>query len=79
MDLKHKLNIALRRPADLPDALSPIKLKLSSVLEGAVFIAAITSLLNSLLEKLFFKSAENASKLLENNTFYGEKKGETKL
>ena len=68
MDLKHTLKIALRRPADLPDALSPIKLKLSSVLEGAVFIAAITSLLNSLLERLFFKSSENASKLLENNS-----------
>ena len=60
--------IALRRPVNLPDALSPIKLKLSSVLEGAVFIAAITSLLNSLLERLFFKSSENASKLLENNS-----------
>ena len=68
MDLKHTLKIALRRPANLPDALSPIKLKLSSVLEGAVFIAAITSLLNSLLERLFFKSSENASKLLRNNS-----------
>ena len=68
MDLKHTLKIALRRPADLPDALSPIKLKLSSVIECAVFIAAITSLLNSLLERLFFKSSENASKLLENNS-----------
>ncbi len=68
MDLKNTLKIALRRPANLPDALSPIKLKLSSLLEGAVFIAAITSLLNSLLERLFFKSSENATKLLENNS-----------
>jgi hypothetical protein len=68
MDFKHLLIISLRRPAELPDVLSPIKLKLSSVIESAVFIAAITSLLNSLLERLFFKSSENASKLLENNS-----------
>ena len=68
MDLKQLLIVSLRRPAELPDALRPIKLKLSSVLEGAVFIAATTSLLNSLLERLIFKSSANASKLLENNS-----------
>ena len=68
MDLKQLLIVSLRRPAELPDALRPIKLKLSSVLEGAVFIAATTSLLNSFLETLIFKSSANTSKLLENNS-----------
>ncbi len=68
MDLKQLLIVSLRRPAQLPDALRPVKLKLSSVLEGAVFISATTALLNSLLEKLIFKSSANASKLLENNS-----------
>ncbi len=68
MDFKQLLIMGLRRPAELPDVLRPIKLKLSFVLEGAVFIAATTSLLNSLLEKLIFKSSANASKLLENNS-----------
>ncbi len=68
MDFKQLLMISLRRPTELPDVLRPIKLKLNSVLEGAVFIAATTSLLNSLLERLIFKSSVNASKLLENNS-----------
>ena len=68
MDLNQLLIVSLRRPAELPDALRPIKLKLSSVLEGAVFIAATTSLLNSVLERLIFKSSANTSKLLENNS-----------
>ena len=68
MDFKQLLIISLKRPAELPDVLGPIKLKLSSVIEGAVFIAATTSLLNSLLERLIFKSSANASKLLENNS-----------
>ena len=68
MDLKQLLIVSLRRPAELPDALRPVKLKSSSVLEGAVFISATTALLNSLLEKLIFKSSANASKLLENNS-----------
>ncbi len=68
MDFKQLLLISLRKPAELPDLLRPIKLKLSSVLEGTVFIAATTSLLNSLLEKLIFKTSANASKLLENNS-----------
>ena len=68
MDFKQLLIISLRRPAELPDVLRPIKLKLSYVLEGAVFIAATTAVLNSLLERLIFKSSANASKLLENNS-----------
>ena len=68
MDFKQLLIISLRRPAELPDILRPIKLKLSSVLEGAVFIAATTSLLNSLLERLIFQSSANASELLEKNS-----------
>ena len=68
MDFKQLLLLSLRRPAELPYVLRPIKLKLGSVLEGAVFIAATTSLLNSLLERLIFKSSANASKLLENNS-----------
>jgi len=47
MDLKHKLKIALRRPADLPDALSPIKLKLSSVLEGLYFLKGQSCMMGS--------------------------------
>ena len=68
MNLNQLLMISLRRPAELPGRLSPIKLKLNSVVEGAFFIAAMTSLLNSSLDKLIFKSSENASKLLENNS-----------
>ncbi len=68
MDFKQLLIISLRRPAELPDILRPFKLKLSSVLEGAVFIAATTSLLNSLLERLIFQSSANASELLEKNS-----------
>ena len=69
MDLRQLVIMSLRRPAELPDFLNPIKLKLNSVVEGAVFIAATTSLLNSSLERLIFKSSEDASKLLENNAF----------
>ena len=68
MELKQLLITSLRRPAELPDLLSSVKLKLNTVFEGAIFIAAITSLLNSSLDRLIFKSSENASKLLENNT-----------
>ena len=68
MDLKQLLMISLRKPADLPDILRPLKLKLNSIVEGAFFIAATTSLLNASLERLIFKSSENASKLLENNS-----------
>ena len=68
MDLKQLLIISLRRPAELPDILSPVKLKLNTVVEGAVFIAATTALLNSSLDRLIFRSSENASKLLENNS-----------
>ena len=68
MDFKRLLEVALRKPAKLPDALSPFKLKLNTIVEGALFIAATTSLLNSSLERLIFKSSENASKLLENNS-----------
>ena len=67
MELKQLLEVSLRRPAELPDVLSPIKLKLNSIFEGALFIAATTSLLNSSLDRLIFKSSENASKLLEKN------------
>ena len=68
MELKQLLITSLRRPAELPDILSPVKLKLNTVFEGAIFIAATTSLLNSSLDRLIFKSSENASKLLENNS-----------
>ena len=68
MDFKHLLLLSLRKPADLPNLLSSFKLKLNTIIEGAVFIAATTSLLNSLLDRLVFKSSENASKLLENNS-----------
>ena len=68
MELKELLIISLKRPAELPDILSPVKLKLNSIVEGTLFIAATTSLLNSCLDRLFFKSSENASKLLENNS-----------
>ena len=68
MDLKQLLMISLRRPAELPDKLSPFKLALNSVVEGALFIAATTSLFNSSLDVLIFKSSQNASKLLENNS-----------
>ena len=69
MDFKQLLIIGLRRPTELPYKLSPIKLELNTVVEGALFIAATTSLLNSSLDRLIFKSSENASKLLENNVF----------
>ena len=68
MDLKQLLIISLRRPAELPDILSPVKLKLNTVVEGALFIAATTALLSSSLDRLIFRSSENASKLLENNS-----------
>ena len=68
MEFKQLLLLSLRKPADLPNLLSSFKLKLNTIVEGALFIAATTALLNSLLDKLIFKSSENASKLLENNT-----------
>ena len=68
MEFKQLLLLSLRKPADLPDLLSSFKLKLNTIIEGAIFIAAITSLLNSLLDRLIFKSSENASRLLENNS-----------
>ena len=68
MEFKQLLLSSLRKPADLPDLLSSLKLKLNTIVEGAIFIAATTSLLNSSLDKLIFKSSENASKLLENNS-----------
>ena len=68
MDLKQLLIISLRRPAELPDILSPIKFKLNIIVEGALFIAATTALLSSSLDRLIFRSSENASKLLENNS-----------
>ena len=68
MEFKQLLLWSLRKPADLPDLLSPLKLKISTIVEGAIFIAATTSLLNSSLDKLIFKSSENASRLLENNS-----------
>ena len=68
MDLKQLLIISLRRPTALPNKLSQIKLELNTLVEGALFIAATTSLLNSSLDRLIFKSYENASKLLENNS-----------
>ena len=68
MEFKHLLLLSLRKPADLPNLLSSFRLKLNTIIEGAVFIAATTSLLNSLLDRLVFKSSENASKLLENNS-----------
>ena len=69
MDFKQLLKISLRRPTELPHKLSQIKLELNTVVEGALFIAAITALLNSSLDRLIFKSSENASKLLENSSF----------
>jgi hypothetical protein len=68
MDFKQLLIISLRRPAELPDTLSSFKVKLNTLVEGALFIAATTSLLNSSLDRLIFKSSESASKLLENNS-----------
>ena len=68
MDLKQILLVSLKKPANLPETLSPLKLKLNSLIEGAFFIAATTSLLNSCLDKFIFRSSENASKLLENNS-----------
>ena len=68
MEFKQLLLLGLRKPACLPDFLGSLKLKLTTIIEGAVFIAATTSLLNSSLDRLIFKSSENASKLLENNS-----------
>ena len=68
MEFKQLLLLSLRKPAYLPDLLGSLKLKLTTIIEGAVFIAATTSLLNSFLDRLVFKSSENASKLLENNS-----------
>ena len=68
MEFKQLLLLSLRKPADIPNLLSSFRLKLNTIIEGAVFIAATTSLLNSLLDRLVFKSSENASKLLENNS-----------
>ena len=68
MEFKQLLLLSLRKPAYLPDLLGSLKLKLTTIIEGAVFIAATTSLLNSFLDRLIFKSSENASKLIENNT-----------
>ena len=68
MEFKQLLLLSLRKPAYLPDLLGSLKLKLTTIIEGAVFIAATTSLLNSFLDRLIFKSSENASKLLENNS-----------
>ena len=68
MDLKQLLIISLRKPVELPGILSQSKLQLNTVVEGAIFIAATTSLLNSSLDRLIFRSSENASKLLENNS-----------
>ena len=68
MEFKQFLLLSLRKPADLPNLLCSFRLKLNTIIEGAVFIAATTSLLNSLLDRLVFKSSENASKLLENNS-----------
>ena len=69
MDLKQLLMISLTRPTELPQKLSQVELKLNTLVEGAFFIAATTSLLNSSLDRLIFKSSENASKLLENSSF----------
>ena len=69
MDLKQLLTISLRRPTELPHKLSQVKLELNTLVEGALFIAVTTSLLNSSLDRLIFKSYENASKLLENSSF----------
>ena len=68
MDLKQLLIISLRKPTELPGILSPFKLQLNTVVESAIFIAATTSLLNFSLDRLIFRSSENASKLLENNS-----------
>ena len=68
MEFKQLLLLSLRKPAYLPDLLGSLKLKLTTIIEAAVFIAATTSLLNSFLDRLIFKSSENASKLLENNS-----------
>ena len=68
MEFKQLLLLSLRKPAYLPDFLGLLKLKLTTIIEGAIFIAATTSLLNSFLDRLIFKSSENASKLLENNS-----------
>lgn len=67
MDLNQLFIICLKRPTELPLKLSPIKLKLNTIVEAAIFIAAITSLLNSSVDRLVFKSVENASELLQNN------------
>ena len=68
MDLKQLLLISLTKPVELPKVLSPFRLKLTNIFEGALFLAATTSLLNSSLDRLIFRSSENASILLENNS-----------
>ena len=68
MEFKQLLILSLKKPTDLPNILSPFKLKFNTIVEGAVFVAATTALLNSSLDKLVFKSSENVSKLLENNS-----------
>ena len=68
MNLKQILLVSLKKPANLPETLSPLKFKLINVVEGALFIAATTSLLNSSLDKLIFRSSENATKLHENSS-----------
>ena len=69
MDFKQLLIISLRRPTELPHKLSQVKVELNFLVEGALFIAVTTSLLNSSLDRLIFKSYENASKLFENSAF----------
>ena len=67
MELKQLLLSSLRKPADIPNLLSSLRLKLNTIIEGALFIAATTSLFNSLLDRLIFKSSENASKLIQSD------------
>ena len=68
MNFTKLLLISLRTPAELPGNLSPLKLEFKNIVEGALFIAAITALLNAILDKLVFRSAENASELLQNSS-----------
>ena len=51
MNFKQILLVSLKKPANLPETLSPLKLKLHTIVEGAFFVAATTSLLNSSLDK----------------------------
>ena len=52
MDINNLFMIGLRRPFDLPVVLSGFKLKLSTLIEGAVFIAIISALLDALMKLL---------------------------